>query len=171
MLRSDRIMGDALLAHWLGVQLPVEIKLCPLLADVDRMLAYFDEIGLKPGYALNPCPECGADHRWAMLKWVLSNALTVRPAGSSRLLQMVDDSLTPVRALYGGEEGYREMLGRARAFFDSVGRTYWTGEVIRTPEQIEAERLKAIRRNTHPSRSKKLRTFLDDELPGRKNEA
>ncbi|GMU50727.1 MAG: hypothetical protein AMXMBFR31_29530 [Candidatus Desulfobacillus denitrificans] len=168
----DRRMSEFLFAHWVGIEVE-GVKLCPLLADLDRMLKYFDEIELKPGYALNPCPECGEEHRWAMLKGCLMNALAIRPPDTSKLLGTVDKSLEPVRGLYGGEEGFREMQMAAMSFFagkDRSGEKPYSlfshlkkdGEPDAPKDPAELARLKALRRNTRPRRSEKLRPFLDE---------
>jgi hypothetical protein len=91
--------------HWLGLETSNK-QLCPLLADLDRLLVYLDEVGIKPGNVIDPCPECGQEHRWALLKILMIDALEIRPDRQSRLMAMVDESLEPVRALYGGKEGY-----------------------------------------------------------------
>lgn len=167
MRSIDWDMSQDLYAHWLGIEVP-GVKLCQLLADLDRMLKYFDEVDLKPWHAICPCPECGDYHRWVLLRELMSNALTLRPPDTSKLLGTVDKNLEPVRALYGGEKGMQEMRLAAANFFASVANRLGGSEADQTPEQIEAERLKAPRRNTHPGRSEKLRTFLEDEPPGNK---
>lgn len=129
----DWNMSQALYAHWLGIEIP-GFKLCPLLADLDRMLKYFDEIGLKPGHALCPCPECGDYHRWALLGELMSNALVLRSADESKLLATVDKNLEPVRALYGGEKGLQEMRLAAANYFASVANRLRDGEIDPTSE-------------------------------------
>jgi hypothetical protein len=139
--------------HWMGFEHP-NIPLCPLLADLDKLLVYLDDIGLTPGYAVNPCPACGEEHRWALLKHLMISALRLRPATRSRLLGLVDTNLEPVRALYGGEEGFQAMRAGAAEFFAKV-------ESNITNPQLKVER--ARRKNTAPVRSEKLRSFLNDE--------
>lgn len=106
--------------QWRG--LPTgEMKLCPLLADLDRLLEYLDEIGLKPGHAIAHCEHCGEEHRWALLKELMLHALELRAPNQSRLLEEVDKSLARVRELYGGKEGYEAMKRESEAFFAKLG--------------------------------------------------
>lgn len=105
--------------HWQGLETSNK-ELCPLLADLDRLLDYLDDASIKPGDVIDPCPECGQEHRWALLKQLMIYALEIRPTHQSRLLAMVDESLEPLRALYGGEKGYREMKECAEDYFKKV---------------------------------------------------
>lgn len=102
--------------HWAGRPI-AGFKLCPLLADLDRFLAYLETIELAPGDAIGCCPECGDEHRWALIKELMIHALAMRSEQPSRLMQDVDASLQPVRALYGGRQKFEEMQREAEAFF------------------------------------------------------
>ena len=75
--------------YWQGKPVTV-IRLCPLLADLDRLLSYLDETSLRPGHAIDCCPECQNEHRWALLKMLMGFALQMRPANQSRLLMEVE---------------------------------------------------------------------------------
>lgn len=119
MRKVDWNMAIALRDHWQDGA-PRSI-LCPLLADVDALLKYLDEIGLKPGDVIDPCPSCGGEHRWTLLKELMCFALKLQPARQSKLLAAVDQSLEPVRALYGGKDGYEKMEQDAEKFFARVG--------------------------------------------------
>lgn len=123
MRAVDWNLAVAVRNHWNGAETPV-IEICPLLADLDYLLKYLDEAGIRPGQAIGVCPECGNDHRWALLRELMIYALDIRPARHSRLLEMVDRSLDEVRAMYGGEEGYREMKLEAEAFFAKAGAKF-----------------------------------------------
>jgi hypothetical protein len=105
--------------HWLGISAH-GFPLCPLLANLDRLLAYLDEAGIKPGHAVACCPECGDEHRWALLHELMRSVLEIYPDRKSALLKAVDRNLEPVRALYGGKEKYEEMRRAAEAYFASV---------------------------------------------------
>ncbi|MDP2827560.1 MAG: hypothetical protein Q8O37_03035 [Sulfuricellaceae bacterium] len=120
MRTVDRNLAIAVRNHWCGVETP-GIVLCPLLADLDRLLKYLDETGIKPGCAIMTCPECGEYHRWVLLNELMIFALDIRPDNKSRLMEMVDSRLDEVRAMYGGDEGYLEMKKEAEAFFAKVG--------------------------------------------------
>lgn len=120
MRSVDWHMAIALRDHWQGRDSP-RGDLCPLLADVDALLKHLDEIGLNPGEVIDPCPSCGQEHRWALLKELMCFALKLQPARTSRLLAAVDQSLESVRALYGGKEGYEKMEQEAEKFFARVG--------------------------------------------------
>jgi hypothetical protein len=115
----DWKMARDVVAHWNGGEAP-GIVLCPLLADLDRLLNYLDEIGLRPGFSIFVCPECGDEHRWALIRSLMSSALSLRSARSSKVLEAVDRSLDPVRELYGGESGMRSMMQSADEFFVKV---------------------------------------------------
>lgn len=149
----DWQLAEAVTNHWKGIG-RADVKLCPLLADLDRLLEYLDGIGLTPGYALNPCPECGEEHRWALLKQLMIAALGFRSVDHSRLLGLVDTNLEPVRALYGGEEGFQSMRKGATDYFAKA-------ESNASDQESRMER--ARRKNTAPVRSELLRSFLDDE--------
>lgn len=119
MRSVDWSMAIALRNHWKNPD-ATTLKLCPLLADVDRMLAYMDSMGLTPGHVIDPCPECGEEHRWALLRLLLEQALEVRPPSHSPLLSGLDECLESVRSLNGGKEGYREMRKEAEKAFARV---------------------------------------------------
>lgn len=125
MRAIDWRMSVAVRNHWKGQEMP-DIKICPLLADLDRLLVYLDEAGITPGHVVDPCPECGQEHRWALLHELMIHALDIRPASQSKLLRTVDKKLEEVRAFYGGEDGYRSMRQDAEAFFTDVdsGRVF-----------------------------------------------
>ena len=120
MRGEDCTMATILRDHWQGKQTPPDVTLCPLLADLDRLLAYLDEQGFKPGDAMLPCPECGDHHRWTLLRDLMENALDITPRRHSKLLEMVDARLESVRQLYGGKSGYDEMREYAEKFFARV---------------------------------------------------
>jgi hypothetical protein len=107
-------------ALWRGK--PVKEVICPMLADLDRFLSYLEETDHKPGYSICPCPHCGGDHRWALLKALLIRALRLRDRQQTKLLAWTDADLEPGRALYGGEKEYREMLDAADEFFAKLPR-------------------------------------------------
>ncbi len=121
----DWKLAVAVKDHWQGRE-TLGMSLCPLLADLDRLLAYLDEKGVKPGYAVACCPECGDEHRWALLRELMCSVLELYPDRKTALLEAVDRSMDPVRALYGGKEGYAEMQKAAAVFFAEVdaGRIY-----------------------------------------------
>ena len=106
--------------YWMGKRASAE-GLCPLLADLDRLLAYLDERDIRPGRVIDPCPECGQEHRWALLNSLMFRALELRPTSQSRMLQVMEERLAPVLALYGGVEGYRDMRKKADEYFSKVG--------------------------------------------------
>ena len=108
--------------HYLTGKPPEGYTLCPLFADLDRLLPYLDEIGLTPGHAIDQCPECGGEHRWAFIKALMIELLPLREGDGrpSRLLDMVDANLAPVRALYGGEAGFQSMRAGAEKFFHDL---------------------------------------------------
>jgi hypothetical protein len=105
---------------WLG-KIPAEGAVCPLLADLDRFLIYLDDEGVKPGHAVDCCPECGDEHRWALLKALMSLILEIFPDRKSALLNTVDQNNAAVYALYGGKEKYLEMRKAAAEYFAKVG--------------------------------------------------
>ena len=119
MREIDWKLAAAVKEHWQGRATP-GITPCPLLTDFDRLLVYLDEIGLKPGHAVASCPACSDEHRWALIKQLMSYALEVFPDRRNALLEAVDRNLGSVRALYGGDEGYREMQKGAAEFFAKV---------------------------------------------------
>lgn len=118
MRSEDFYMAIILRGHWQGRETP-EVKLCPLLADLDQLLEYLDQIGLKPGHAIGVCPGCGEDHRWTLLRDLMINAKGIRPDSQHRLIEMVDRSRDSERAMYG-EEGFRELNKGAEKFFIGV---------------------------------------------------
>jgi hypothetical protein len=115
----DWKMSIAVRNHWHGRD-SGGIKLCPLLADLDRLLKHLDEIGLKPGHAIAQCEHCGDEHRWVLIKELMLHALELRPPNQSKLLEEVDKGLESVRELYGGKEKYEEMKREAEAFFATL---------------------------------------------------
>jgi hypothetical protein len=115
----DSNMAIAVRNHWQGIDAP-GVVICPLLADLDKLLEYLDAIELTPGHAICPCLVCGGDHRWVLIKRLMMYALDVRPARHSKLLSMVDGNLEPVRELYGGEEGARALFSAGEEFFAKV---------------------------------------------------
>ncbi|MFZ4539032.1 hypothetical protein [Propionivibrio sp.] len=120
MRSIDSNMAIAVRNHWHGVETP-GITLCPLLADLDRLLIHLDAVGMTPGDALLPCPECGDYHRWMLLKELLIFALDATPPRHSKLLAVVNGNLDEVRAMYGGADGYRKYKKDAAEFFARVG--------------------------------------------------
>lgn len=105
--------------HWIGK--PVAgFRLCPLLANLDGLLAYLDAIELRPGEAIGCCPECGGEHRWVLIKELMIHAIAIRPDRPSRLMRVVDAGLEPVREQYGGREKFEQMQREAEAFFARV---------------------------------------------------
>jgi hypothetical protein len=119
MRHTDRLLADEASAHWHGRR-DASSQICALIADLDGFLAYLRDIELLPGYAIDRCPACAAEHRWALIKSLLIHALVLRPAASHPLLHAVDKSLDRVRELYGGEEGMRAMMQAASTYFDGV---------------------------------------------------
>ena len=105
---------------WLGKMSP-EGTVCPLLADLDRLLTYLDDKGLNPGHAVDCCPECGDEHRWALLKALMCLIMEIYPDRKSALLNAVDQSKAAVYALHGGKEKYLEMRKAAAEYFATVG--------------------------------------------------
>ena len=67
MRKVDWNMAIALRDHWQGGDSP-RSDLCPLVADVDALLKYLDEIGLKPGDVIDPCPAFGQEQRSTLRK-------------------------------------------------------------------------------------------------------
>lgn len=127
MRAKDVDMTTAVRRCWHGLK-PEGMAPCPLLADLDRMLSYLEETGLKPGYTIDPCPGCGQEHSWALLDDLLSFALDLRPTTQTRLLQRAKCDREHDYQLYGGEEKYREYLRRADEFFASVKvKNYYRG--------------------------------------------
>lgn len=120
MRTIDWNLAIALKKHWQEKE-AANAKLCPLLADLDRLLICLDENNFRPGDALSICPECGQEHRWALLKELMHHALEMRPASQSKLLEMVEMNLEDVHELYGGKEGYRAMRKAAAEYFAKVG--------------------------------------------------
>jgi hypothetical protein len=116
MRSIDGNLARAINKHWQG-QEQSNTDLCSLLANLDQFLAYLDEHVKTPGNVIDPCPECGQEHRWALLSQLLIYALDFRSANQSRMLEMKDKSLESVRALYGGEKGYQEVREKAGEFF------------------------------------------------------
>lgn len=114
MRAVDFQLEIAVKRHWQGEEVA---GLCPLLANVDQLLKYLDEEDFAPGDAITRCPVCGNDHRWVLLKGLLIFALELRPHNKTKLLVQVDKSLDEIRALYGGEAGYKEMTCKADEFF------------------------------------------------------
>jgi hypothetical protein len=122
MRASDYQTACAVTDSWKGVETP-SVRICPLLADIDGFLRYLEEIGLRPGYAIDHCPVCGEEHRWVLIKAMLAEALYFREANSTLLLQDIDKSLDTARALYGSAEGFRSMeLGARKHFSGLLGK-------------------------------------------------
>lgn len=120
MRAIDWNLSIAVVNHWNG-KLNPSVKLCPLLADLDRLLQYLEATRLKPGHAIDKCPQCGEEHRWTLLKELLIHALDLRPAHQHPLLESVDRSLDSVRKLYGGDAGYKAMKKGAEEYFAKLG--------------------------------------------------
>jgi hypothetical protein len=115
----DWKLSIAVRDRWQGKEAG-DIALCPLLADLDYLLTYLDEIGLEPGHAIAKCTHCGEEHRWVLIKELMHHALTMRSPDHSRLLDKVDKSLNKVRDLYGGKEKYEEMRRAGEAYFSKL---------------------------------------------------
>lgn len=120
MRQSDWNLAIALKNHWQRNVTPAP-ELCPLLADLDRLLVYLDAEGIRPGDALSQCPECGDEHRWALFKELMHHALEIRPSNQSKLLETVEMDLAEVYEMYKGKEGYRAMRKAAAEYFANVG--------------------------------------------------
>jgi len=90
---------------------------CPLLLSLDTLLEGIVRLKIYPGTAISPCPSCGGEHRWAMLKQLLIFGFDMKPRGESRVLDAFYESMAEERAFYGGEDGYRRMRQQAEAFF------------------------------------------------------
>ena len=116
MRSQDYILAIAVRDYWHGIEQP-NVKICPLLADLERLIVYLDEAGIAPGNVIDPCRECGQEHRWALLSKLVMYALEIYPPEESHLMTMVNKRVERVRAQYGGEEGYREMKEAAEQFF------------------------------------------------------
>ena len=99
----DYATATAIRDLWHGKEIPPDLTLCPLLVNLDRLLAYLDEQDFRPGDAILPCPDCGDHHCRALLRALIEYALNVTPQRHSKLLSMVDANLEPVRQLYGGK--------------------------------------------------------------------
>lgn len=119
MLSKDWYMAYQLKKHWKH-ETTENIEFCPLLADLNSLLNYLDEIGLKPGYNIPKCPACGADHRWDFIKAMLTNALELKPVHPSVLLEYVDRKLDYLREQEGGEEGRLKIDQKQDEFFLSL---------------------------------------------------
>lgn len=120
MRATDYQLTSLIRRHWAGDTQP---GLCPLLSNLPALLQYLDARDFKPGDAIMVCPECGDHHRWTFLRELMFAALDIRPKIESTILVRVDRSLDGVRADFGGEEGYREYLRKAEAYFAKVGAT------------------------------------------------
>lgn len=107
-------------SHW-HQDAPAAPPPCALLADLDALLSHLEANHITPGNVIDVCPACGKEHRWALIKELLLRALDVQPRRSSPLLEWADRSLDEVRALYGGNAGYRKMRGEAEAYFRKIG--------------------------------------------------
>jgi len=88
----DYNIAIALNSHWQGKATP-DTKLCPLLADLDRLLTYLDEINFKTGHSIDPCPECGEEHRGALMRVIILNAFMLRPNSPSQLLAKISKEM------------------------------------------------------------------------------
>lgn len=119
MRGQDWNMAMALKTHWEGGD-TLGIDLCPLLANLDGLLKYLEDNSVRPGINIPKCPDCGEEHRWSFIRTLLENALDIKPARQSALLEAVDRKLGGVRAMYGGDEGYRKMVKASEEFFATV---------------------------------------------------
>lgn len=119
MRGQDWNMAMALRKHWEGGA-TTGIDFCPLLENLDGLLKYLDDINLKPGINIPKCPGCGEEHRWSFIRTMMQNALDIKPARKSALLEAVDRKLDEVRAMYGGDDGYRKMVKASEEFFTKV---------------------------------------------------
>lgn len=119
MRADDLKLAQIVTRIWRG-NATVPSGCCVLLADCDQLLAHLDAAGLRPGDAISRCPGCGKDHRWALLRSLLEQALALRPAHRTRLMSEVDALLTPERERFGGEEGLKRYRAAAQAFFERV---------------------------------------------------
>ncbi len=117
MRSEDWTMAIALRDHWNGKA--SGLRLCPLLADLDGMLAYMDQTGLKPGHVIDPCQACGQEHCWSFLSVLVEESLDLRLT-MTQLQVLVDKKLQPVRARYGGPAAYRAMKKGSENFFAQV---------------------------------------------------
>ncbi len=117
MLDTDRRLAELIGAYWSQGDILEDV--CPLLADMQRLLTFLDEQGAQPGDALWPCPVCGENHRWTLLRELVIQSLYVTKE-RTKLQEMIDQRLEAVRALYGGREGYEEYRLAASKYFDKV---------------------------------------------------
>ena len=121
MRAIDWDLAVALKSYWKGGELPEGV--CPLLADLDRLVTYLDEIGLRPGDALTPCPVCGEWHRWTLLRELLFCAVELRPENHCELLQIIGKAVEAEHAYFGGKEKHEKYLSEADAYFKKIGAT------------------------------------------------
>jgi hypothetical protein len=119
MRADDLKLAQTVTRIWRG-EAAVPSGCCVRLAHRDQCLAYLDAAGLRPGDAISQCPGCGKDHRWALLRSLLVQALALRPAHRTRLMSEVEALLTPERERFGGEEGLKRYRAAAQAFFAKV---------------------------------------------------
>ncbi len=120
MRSEDYQMAQVIKFHWHGIDTR-GISLCPLLADLGKLLTYLDTNKIRPGDAIMRCPECGDDHRWVLLRDLMEFALDIKPKNQwTPLMKAVDDLLEPVRKAYGGDAGYRTMTIAADDFFTGL---------------------------------------------------
>jgi len=117
MLDEDRRLAELIGAFW--SQGDILGDACPLLADMQRLLSFLDAQGFKPGDALWPCPECGENHRWTLIRELIIQSL-YETEERTKLQEIVDRSLDSVRELYGGRDGYEAYRLAASKYFDKV---------------------------------------------------
>ncbi len=115
----DYNMAVSLNSHWQGKATP-NVVLCPLLSDLDGLITYLDEIKFKPGHSVDPCPECGEEHRGALMSAIMLNATMLRPNSTSPLLGYYAKKIEATSALYGGKEGYNKYCEEADKFFATL---------------------------------------------------
>jgi hypothetical protein len=113
MLVSDWNLTNRVAAAWRGGS---SADLCPLLADQDKFLRHCADVDLRPGISIWICPECGTEHRWAMLKTLLMDASIPPEKVPPRLAPCVFGTFATLAALYGGEAEARDLL-QARGDF------------------------------------------------------
>lgn len=90
---------------------------CDLLLSLDSLLKGIVRLKIYPGTTISPCPSCGGEHPWVMLKQLLIYGFDLKPRGASRVLDAFYESMAEERALYGGEDGYRKLRQEAETFF------------------------------------------------------
>lgn len=124
-MRSDDVcLAHAVINHWEGHPEP-NVTICALLADRAAFLRFLEERRVRPGDALWPCPVCGENHRWTVLKTLIRAALDMQPERST-LMEEVDRAQDVLREMYGGDEGLREYRKAADEYFakNGAGKCY-----------------------------------------------